>query len=44
MIIPVGDEYAQKLVYLRKINNKLEQQSELPVRFVPLVDPKGKRY
>jgi protein-L-isoaspartate(D-aspartate) O-methyltransferase len=44
MIIPVGDEYAQKLVYIRKINNKLEQQSELPVRFVPLVDPKGKRY
>jgi protein-L-isoaspartate(D-aspartate) O-methyltransferase len=44
MIIPVGDEYAQELVYIRKVNNELERQGELPVRFVPLVDPEGKTY
>lgn len=44
MIIPVGDRYYQELVYLRKINNKLERESILPVRFVPMIDSTGKRY
>jgi protein-L-isoaspartate(D-aspartate) O-methyltransferase len=44
MIIPVGEAYNQKLVYIRKINNELEQQNEFPVLFVPMVDPKGKPY
>jgi protein-L-isoaspartate(D-aspartate) O-methyltransferase len=44
MIIPVGEAYAQKLLYIRKINNELKQQSTFPVRFVPMVDPEGKTY
>jgi len=44
MIIPVGETYAQKLLYIKKINNELKQQSEFPVRFVPMVDPEGKTY
>ncbi len=44
MIIPVGESYDQKLIYIQKINNKLKQQSELPVRFVPMVDSEGKSY
>ena len=44
MIIPVGETYAQKLLYIQKINNELKQQSEFPVRFVPMVDPEGKTY
>jgi protein-L-isoaspartate(D-aspartate) O-methyltransferase len=44
MIIPVGESYDQKLIYIQKINNELKQQSELPVRFVPMVDSEGKRY
>ncbi len=44
MIIPVGESYDQKLLYIQKINNELKQQSELPVRFVPMVDKEGKSY
>jgi protein-L-isoaspartate(D-aspartate) O-methyltransferase len=44
MIIPVGESYNQKLLYIKKINNELKQQSEFPVRFVPMVDEKGKKY
>ncbi len=44
MIIPVGERYAQELVTLRKKGGELVETSILPVRFVPLVDEKGKRY
>ncbi len=44
MIIPVGESYDQKLLYIEKIDNELKQQSEFPVRFVPMVDHKGKLY
>ncbi len=44
MIIPVGETYAQKLLYIQKINNELKQQNEFPVRFVPMVDEKGRTY
>ena len=44
MIIPVGEAYAQKLLYIQKIDNELKQQSTFPVRFVPMVDPEGKVY
>ena len=36
MIIPVGDGYSQELVLLRKTGDRVEQQSVLPVRFVPM--------
>ncbi len=44
MIIPVGDQFQQKLVLLRKVNGKLKQENVLPVMFVPMVGPDGKRY
>lgn len=36
MIIPVGGGMNQELVLLRKEGNKIEKQSVLPVRFVPM--------
>ncbi len=44
MIVPVGDSYDQRLVYIQKIDNELKQQNEFPVMFVPMVDPAGKKY
>ena len=44
MIIPVGGFYDQRLLYIQKIDNELKQQSEFPVRFVPMVDHEGKTY
>lgn len=44
MVIPVGDAGAQELVVLIKKNGRLEQQAIIPVRFVPMVDIKGKTY
>jgi len=36
MIIPVGGGMEQELVLLRKIGDRIEKQSVLPVRFVPM--------
>ncbi len=36
MIIPVGDGLNQELVLLRKTGDRIEKQSVLPVRFVPM--------
>jgi protein-L-isoaspartate(D-aspartate) O-methyltransferase len=36
MIIPVGPNWDQNLVLLRKQNGRLEQHAVLPVRFVPM--------
>lgn len=44
MIIPVGGRFNQSLVLLRKIDNALEEENVLPVLFVPMVDPTGKKY
>ena len=44
MIIPVGESYDQKLIYLEKTGGELRQKSEFPVRFVPMTDPSGKTY
>lgn len=44
MIIPVGEKYAQQLVYLVKKNGKLKRKAVLPVSFVPMVNEKGKVY
>ena len=44
MIIPVGEKYAQNLVYLVKEKGKLKRKAVLPVRFVPMVDEKGEVY
>ena len=44
MIIPVGDFPAQELVLLKKKAGELTRQAVLPVLFVPMVDPEGKKY
>lgn len=44
MIIPVGDSFVQELYLLQKKNNKIIQKTVLPVRFVPMLNEKGKRY
>lgn len=36
MIIPVGNETHQELILLRKHDDRVEKQSVLPVRFVPM--------
>ncbi len=37
MILPLGNIYSQRLVILRKIRGKVEQEEDLPVRFVPMI-------
>jgi protein-L-isoaspartate(D-aspartate) O-methyltransferase len=44
MIIPVGDFPAQELVLLKKKAGELTRQAILPVLFVPMMDPEGKKY
>lgn len=44
MIIPVGEKYAQQLIYLVKEKGSLNRKAVLPVSFVPMVDEKGKTY
>jgi protein-L-isoaspartate(D-aspartate) O-methyltransferase len=44
MIIPVGEQYAQKLVLLTKTNGEILQTDIIDVRFVPMIDEAGKTY
>ena len=44
MVIPVGEQFFQQLVLLSKQNGRIKQQTVLDVRFVPMVDRKGKIY
>lgn len=44
MVIPVGQSTVQELYVLTKKNGRLEQQSIIPVLFVPMVDPEGGKY
>jgi protein-L-isoaspartate(D-aspartate) O-methyltransferase len=44
MIIPVGDSGIQQLVLLVRRNGNILEESVLPVRFVPMIDDKGKAY
>jgi len=44
MVIPVGESWVQELVVLTKRNGRLERQEIIPVRFVPMVDAKGRKY
>ena len=44
MVIPVGERGAQELVLLKKINGRIRQENIIPVRFVPMMSPEGKRY
>ena len=45
MVIPVGPVYgAQQLYLLRKVEGRITQEKILDVRFVPMMDEKGKKY
>ncbi len=45
MVIPVGPVYGiQQLYLLRKKDGRISQEKILDVRFVPMMDEKGKRY
>ncbi|MCP3953806.1 MAG: protein-L-isoaspartate(D-aspartate) O-methyltransferase, partial [Desulfobacterales bacterium] len=44
LVIPVGDSGYQELVLLTKRHGKIERQKIIPVRFVPMVDEKGRTY
>lgn len=37
MILPLGGGFSQRLVILRKKQGKIEQEEDLPVRFVPMI-------
>jgi len=44
MVIPAGETFFQKLYLLKKKAGNIHQESTLDVRFVPMVDEKGKPY
>ncbi len=44
MVIPVGESWVQELVVLTKRNGRLERREIIPVRFVPMLDAKGRKY
>lgn len=45
MIIPVGEQNSiQFLYYLEKRKGRIRQKNVMPVRFVPMIDGKGKNY
>jgi protein-L-isoaspartate(D-aspartate) O-methyltransferase len=44
MIIPVGGDYTQNLILLKKKAGKLQKQNVLPVRFVPMINEDGEKY
>ncbi len=44
MIIPVGKSPVQYLVLLKKRKGKIREERVLQVRFVPMIDDKGKKY
>jgi protein-L-isoaspartate(D-aspartate) O-methyltransferase len=44
MVIPVGPSYSQELVLLTKKNGKMKETDIIPVRFVPMINGKGKKY
>jgi protein-L-isoaspartate(D-aspartate) O-methyltransferase len=44
MVIPVGERFTQYLKVLTKKQGKIIEDSIIPVRFVPMMDEKGKKY
>ena len=44
MVIPVGERWTQKLVLLTKKDGRLVKKAIVPVRFVPMMRPDGRRY
>lgn len=44
MVLPVGERGIQKLILCRKSHDKIVNDTIIPVRFVPMVNPSGKLY
>lgn len=44
LVIPVGNRFTQQLVLLNKVNGRIREKDIIPVRFVPMLSPEGKRY
>ncbi|PKQ61258.1 protein-L-isoaspartate O-methyltransferase [Labilibaculum filiforme] len=44
LVIPVGEKNIKKLILLKKQNGEICKQNVLPVRFVPMLNEKGKKY
>jgi len=44
LVIPVGPANHQYLVLYQKQQNKIFQKNSIPVRFVPMIDEKGRNY
>jgi protein-L-isoaspartate(D-aspartate) O-methyltransferase len=44
LAIPVGPAHNQYLVLYQKQQNKIFQKNSIPVRFVPMIDKKGRSY
>lgn len=44
LVIPVGERFMQYLKVLTKKQGKIVEDSIIPVRFVPMMDEKGKMY
>ena len=44
MVIPVGEQFDQKLVLLTKEKGEIKQQNVIPVRFVPMLRENGDKY
>lgn len=44
LVIPVGPAHNQHLVLYQKQQNKIFQKNSIPVRFVPMIDQKGRSY
>ena len=44
MVIPVGETGVQELVLLAKMQGTVQEDTIVPVRFVPMVDGKGQSY
>jgi len=44
LVIPVGPALSQNLIVYRKVSGHLKAEKIIPVRFVPMIDEKGKSY
>jgi protein-L-isoaspartate(D-aspartate) O-methyltransferase len=44
VVIPVGGDTIQQLVLLTRRHGRIEQEGIVDVRFVPMVDEKGRTY
>lgn len=44
LVIPIGAKNVKSLVLLKKVDGELVRKDVIPVRFVPMIDEKGREY